>query len=61
MSLLVVTCKDVEKELDSQSLRGEQKGRKLRTFSCLEVSYAGNHKIPMFTEDLHSADAQQKT
>lgn len=37
----------MEKELDSQLLRGEQKGRKARAFGCLEMMYVGNNKIPI--------------
>lgn len=47
MFLLLVTCKDMEKELDSQLLQGELQGRRATAFSCLEMMYVGNNKIPI--------------
>lgn len=37
----------MEKDSDSQLLQGEQKGRKATAFSCLEMIYVGNNKIPI--------------
>lgn len=49
--LWVVTGRDVKKELESQPLQGEQKGKKRKknpkAFSCLGPSYAQNHKTPI--------------
>lgn len=62
MFILLVTCKDMEKKLDSQLHQREQNGRKAMAFSCLEMMYVGNNKFPlMFTEDLHSDEPHQGT